>query len=65
MLVPVKYPAVRAQAAQLRQFAAGERRNDVHGVMRHIARQMTDEDCESIAAYDAQRGYPVIDHPQR
>ena len=36
-------------AAQLRQFAAGERRNDPHGVMRNMARQMTPGEIDAVA----------------
>lgn len=42
-------------AAQLRQFAAGERRNDPHGVMRNMARQMTPGEIDAVAAYYASR----------
>ena len=40
---------------QMRQFAAGERRNDAHGVMRNIARQMKPEEVDAVARYYASR----------
>lgn len=42
-------------AGQLQQFARGERRNDAHGVMRNIARQMKPEEVEAVARYYASR----------
>ena len=42
-------------AAQLRQFATGGRRNDAHGVMRNVARQMRPEEIEAVSAYYASR----------
>lgn len=42
-------------ALQMRQFAAGERRNDAHGVMRNIARQMKPEEVQATARYYASR----------
>lgn len=36
---------------QLRAFADGTRRNDIHGQMRNIARQMTPEEIEIVARY--------------
>lgn len=42
-------------AAQMRAFAAGTRRNDPHGVMRNIARQMKPEEIEASARYYASR----------
>ncbi|MEJ5991058.1 c-type cytochrome [Ramlibacter sp. PS3R-8] len=42
-------------AGQLKAFAAGERRNDGHGVMRNIARQMKPEEIEATARYYASR----------
>jgi cytochrome c553 len=42
-------------ATQTQLFARGERRNDPHGVMRNIARQMTAEEIEASARYYASR----------
>lgn len=39
--------------AQLRAFAAGERHNDIEGVMRNIARQMTQDEIAAAAQYYA------------
>lgn len=39
--------------AQLQAYASGQRRNDVHAVMRHIARQMTPEEMAQAAAWYA------------
>jgi cytochrome c553 len=41
--------------AQMRQFAGGGRRNDAHGVMRNVARQMKPEEIEATAQYYASR----------
>jgi cytochrome c553 len=41
--------------AQLHAFARGERRNDPHGSMRVVARQMTQQEIESVAQYYASR----------
>jgi cytochrome c553 len=40
---------------QLRAFADGSRRNDIHGQMRNIARQMTPEEIETVARYYSRR----------
>lgn len=40
---------------QMLAFANGTRRNDLHGQMRHIARQMTPEETEQAVAYYSQR----------
>lgn len=40
---------------QMRAFASGERRNDAHGIMRNIARQMTPEEIAATARYYASR----------
>jgi cytochrome c553 len=37
--------------AQLQAFASGTRRNDIHQQMRNIARQMTAEEIDQVAAY--------------
>jgi cytochrome c553 len=42
-------------AEQLRQFASGARRNDTHGVMRNVARQMKQDEIEAVASYYASR----------
>jgi cytochrome c553 len=44
-------------AAQLRQFASGERRNDAHGVMRNVARQMKPQEIDAVARYYSARAY--------
>jgi len=41
--------------SQLLAFAKGTRKNDIHGQMRYIARQMTKEEIEETAKYYAQR----------
>lgn len=41
--------------AQLQAFANGTRRNDIHGQMRNIARQMTPEEIEAVSVYYSQR----------
>jgi cytochrome c553 len=55
--------------AQLRQFAAGERRNDPHGVMRNVARQMKAEEVEAVARHYASRaivgGHGAAPQPAR
>lgn len=45
-------------AAQMRAFASGARRNDAHGVMRNIARQMRPDEIEAVARYYASRAVP-------
>ncbi|WP_334186703.1 c-type cytochrome [Noviherbaspirillum sp.] len=40
---------------QLYAFANGTRRNDIHGQMRNIARQMTPEEIEIVARYYSRR----------
>jgi cytochrome c553 len=42
-------------AVQLQQFASGARRNDPHGVMRNIARQMRPDEIEAASRYYASR----------
>lgn len=42
-------------ADQLRQFAAGTRRNDGLGVMRNVARQMKPQEVDAVSAYYASR----------
>ena len=37
--------------AQLKAFASGARRNDIHEQMRNIARQMTAEEIDQVARY--------------
>ncbi len=49
-------------AAQLNAFAAGQRRNDAHGVMRNVARQMKPEEIEAAAHYYASRAVEGV-HP--
>jgi cytochrome c553 len=44
--------------AQLQAFARGERRNDPHGQMREVARQMTPEEITAVAGYYASRRVP-------
>jgi cytochrome c553 len=41
--------------AQLKAFADGSRKNDIHGQMRNIARQMTPEEIEIVARYYSRR----------
>jgi cytochrome c553 len=41
--------------AQMQQFGAGQRRNDAHGVMRNIARQMKPQEVDEVARYYAAR----------
>jgi cytochrome c553 len=38
-------------ASQLRAFRSGERANDPYGIMRDVARRMTDEEIEAVANY--------------
>jgi cytochrome c553 len=50
------YPRIGGQhstyvAQQLRNFAAGERSNDVSRFMRVVAKRMTEEEIQSVAAY--------------
>ncbi len=45
--------------AQLRAFRSGERRNDVQGVMRTMARQMTDAEIEEVATFYARKAAPA------
>lgn len=40
---------------QLQAFATGARRNDIHGQMRNVARQMTPEEIDTAARYYAGR----------
>lgn len=42
-------------AAQMRAYAEGTRRNDAHGVMRNVARQMAPEEIDAVARYYASR----------
>ena len=39
--------------AQLKAFRAGERHNDMNGMMRDVASKLTDEDIEILANYIA------------
>jgi cytochrome c553 len=39
----------------LQAFADGSRKNDIHGQMRNIARQMTPEEIDIVAKYYSQR----------
>lgn len=41
--------------AQLQDFASGARRNDMHGVMRNVARSMTQQEIEAVARFYASR----------
>jgi cytochrome c553 len=41
--------------SQLRAFSDGRRKNDIHGQMRNIARQMTPQEIELTARYYSQR----------
>jgi cytochrome c553 len=50
------YPAIQGQhatyvAAQLRAFRAGTRQTDPNGMMRDVARTMSDEQIDAVAAY--------------
>ena len=40
--------------SQLQRFASGERRNDLNGQMRNVARRMTPEEIATVARYYAQ-----------
>lgn len=40
---------------QMRAFADGTRRNDIHGQMRNVARLMTNEEIEEVSRYYASR----------
>ncbi len=56
--LPPSFPYLAGQHAayfrlQLRFYKNGARRNDPLGVMRHIARQLTDEEVAALAAYFA------------
>ncbi|MCG2595540.1 cytochrome c4 [Ramlibacter sp. XY19] len=51
-------------AAQTQAFAKGERRNDPHGVMRNIARQMSPEEIEASARYYASRAIMIAPQPE-
>lgn len=44
---------------QLRAFAGATRRNDPHGVMRNIARQMTAQEIDAAARYYASRAVAI------
>jgi cytochrome c553 len=44
--------------AQLQAFAKGERRNDPHGMMRGIARQMNADEVKAVSEYYASRRVP-------
>ncbi|HEX7891654.1 MAG TPA: c-type cytochrome [Ramlibacter sp.] len=50
-------------AAQMRQYASGARRNDPHGVMRNVARQMKPQEIDAAARYYASRAI-VGAHPE-
>jgi cytochrome c553 len=50
------YPSIQGQhatyiAAQLRAFRAGTRQTDPNGMMRDVARNMSDEQIDAVAAY--------------
>lgn len=52
-----QYPAYTA--AQLHAYAKGERKNDLYGRMRTIARKLTDKEIEALGAYyDSRRFNP-------
>jgi cytochrome c553 len=40
---------------QLRDFASGARRNDAHGVMRNVARSMSEQEMDTMARFYASR----------
>ena len=42
-------------AQQLRDFASGARRNDMHAVMRNVARSMTEQEIDGVARFYASR----------
>jgi len=51
-----KFPDISGQhpeyiTAQLKAFRAGQRNNDMNGMMRDIAKKLTDEDIETLANY--------------
>jgi cytochrome c553 len=50
--------------AQLRDFASGARRNDMHGVMRNVARSLTDQEIQALARFYANRE-PVLQSAER
>lgn len=50
------YPALAGQhaeytATQLRAFRSGERYNDPNGIMRSVAKRMSDEEIDAVSAY--------------
>ena len=56
--IPVQYPRLKGQhadyiAAQLKAFRAGERANDLNGMMRTIAGKMSDAEIKAVADYAA------------
>ena len=46
---------------QMQAFARGERRNDAHGVMRNVARQMKPQEIEAAARYYASRAIMPVE----
>jgi cytochrome c553 len=52
ILPPLGQPAAYT-SAQLQAFRAGERRNDTDGVMRQLARRLSDADIQALANYYA------------
>lgn len=53
---PADFPAVSGQyadysIAQMKAFRSGERHNDLNGMMRDIAKRMSDEEIEAVANY--------------
>ncbi|GAA3542812.1 c-type cytochrome [Zobellella aerophila] len=55
-LESAKFPRISGQhpayvVAQLKAFRAGERENDPNGMMRDIAKKLTDEDIEVLSQY--------------
>ena len=38
-------------ASQLKMFRSGDRNNDLNGMMRDIAKKLTDEDIEILSQY--------------
>lgn len=49
---------------QMEAFARGERRNDSHGVMRNVARQLQAGEIEAVARYYASRAIIPIERSQ-
>lgn len=56
--IPAQYPRIAGQyaeyiEAQLKLFQAGQRTNDLNGMMRGVAARMTDKEIKAVAEYAA------------